>query len=251
MESLKTQYATVEKNVTEISEHLEAHQIRLMKDIDLLDRMYELNQQYFKELTMYILAGKEKLEYIRTHDLVFAQQKAEGSGLAQDAQAVRDLAEKCDRFEKRVYDLELSRQIALQTAPQIRMIQGTDAVLTEKIQTTIVNTIPLWKNQMVISLGVSNATRAAAAQRQVNDTTNELLKKNADALKVAAVETAKENERGIVDIETLQHTNQQLISSLDEVMQIQKEGKEKRRAAEAELASIENQLKQKLLEASK
>ncbi|WP_283169903.1 toxic anion resistance protein [Curtanaerobium respiraculi] len=250
-ESLKARYSSVETNVNAISNQLENHQVQLLKDIDLLDRMYDLNQQYFKELTMYVIAGKEKLEQVRATDLPAVRKKAEESGKPEDAQAARDLAARCDRFEKRVYDLELTRQVALQTAPQIRMVQASDAVMAEKIQTTVVNTIPLWKNQMVIALGVEHATRAATAQRQVTDMTNELLKKNADSLKVATVEAAKESERGIVDIETLRHTNEQLIGTLDEVMQVQREGREKRLAAEAELSAIEGQLKQKLLEASK
>lgn len=250
IQALNVKYTSIEKNVENVSNELQKHQVQLLKDIDLLDRMYQLNLTYFKELTMYVLAGKEKLEHTRSVDLPALQAKAKETGLAEDAQKARDLASQCDRFEKRVYDLELTRQVALQTAPQIRLVQNSNAVMAEKIQSTIVNTIPLWKNQMVIALGVEHATQAAKAQREVSDVTNELLKKNADQLKVATIEAAKESERGIVDIETLRHTNEQLISTLDEVVAIQKEGHEKRIAAEAELAQIEGQLKQKLLEAS-
>lgn len=251
IEQLNARYTSIEKNVDHISGELQKHQVQLLKDIDLLDRMYDLNATYFKELTMYVLAGKKKLEQTRAVDLPAAQAKAAQTGLAEDAQAARDLQQQCDRFEKRLYDLELTRQVAIQTAPQIRLVQNSNAVMAEKIQSTIVNTIPLWKNQMVIALGVEHATQAAEAQRAVSDMTNELLKKNADQLKVATVTAAKESERGIVDIETLQHTNEQLISTLDEVMAIQQEGHEKRIAAEQQLAEIEGQLKQKLLEASK
>ena len=251
IQELNARYTSIEKNVDNISTELQKHQVQLLKDIDMLDRMYELNSTYFKELTMYVLAGKKKLDQVRSVDLPAAQAKAAETGLAEDAQAARDLQQQCDRFEKRLYDLELTRQVAIQTAPQIRLVQNSNAVMAEKIQSTIVNTIPLWKNQMVIALGVEHATQAAEAQRAVSDMTNELLKKNADQLKVATVTAAKESERGIVDIETLQHTNEQLISTLDEVMAIQQEGHEKRIAAEAQLAEIEGQLKQKLLEASK
>ena len=249
--ALKTRYDSVEKNVNKITSELEKHQVILLKDIDLLDRMYDLNLAYFKELTMYILAGKKRLEEVRATDLVELQNKAAQSGLAEDAQAARDLAEKCDRFEKKLYDLELTRTVALQSGPQIRMVQSSDTVMAEKIQSTIVNTIPLWKNQMVIALGVEHASQAAKVEREVNDMTNELLRKNADKLKVATIEAAKEAERGIVDIETLKHTNAQLISTLDEVVKIQEDGKEKRRAAEAELVVIEKELKDKLMEASR
>ena len=251
IQELNARYTSIEKNVDNISTELQKHQVQLLKDIDMLDRMYELNSTYFKELTMYVLAGKKKLDQVRSVDLPAAQAKAAETGLAEDAQAARDLQQQCDRFEKRLYDLELTRQVAIQTAPQIRLVQNSNAVMAEKIQSTIVNTIPLWKNQMVIALGVEHATQAAEAQRAVSDMTNELLKKNADQLKVATVTAAKESERGIVDIETLQHTNEQLISTLDEVMAIQQEGHAKRIAAEAQLAEIEGQLKQKLLEASK
>ena len=250
MEAAKAKYAKVETNVTEISRELERHQVTLLKDMDVLDKMYELNLAYFKELTMYILAGKKKLEEVRSTELKALQDKAEASSLVEDAQEAKDLAAQCDRFEKKIHDLELTRAIALQTAPQIRLVQASDSMMAEKIQSTIVNTIPLWKNQMVIAIGIDHATQAAKAEREVNDMTNELLKKNADSLKTATIASAKESERGIVDIETLKHTNETLISTLDEVLAIQKEGKEKRQAAQAELASIESQLKQKLLEAT-
>ena len=251
IQELNARYTSIEKNVDSISTELQKHQVQLLKDIDMLDRMYDLNSTYFKELTMYVLAGKKKLDQVRSVDLPAAQAKAAETGLAEDAQAARDLQQQCDRFEKRLYDLELTRQAAIQTAPQIRLVQNSNAVMAEKIQSTVANTIPLWKNQMVIALGVEHATQAAEAQRAVSDMTNDLLKKNADQLKVATVTAAKESERGIVDIETLQHTNEQLISTLDEVMAIQQEGHAKRIAAEAQLAEIEGQLKQKLLEASK
>lgn len=249
--AMKAKYSKVETNVTTISNELEKHQVMLLKDIDVLDRMYELNLNYFRELTMYILAGKKKLQAVRENDLPELQKKAEESGLAEDAQAARDLSARCDRFEKKLYDLELTRTVSMQTAPQIRMVQTSDTVMAEKIQSTIVNTIPLWKNQMVISLGVEHAAQAARAEREVNDMTNELLKKNADALKTATVAAAKESERGIIDIETLRHTNETLISAMDEVIAVQKEGKQKRLAAENELAQIEDQLKNKLLEAAR
>lgn len=251
IESLKAKYSKVETNVQTISNELEKHQVTLMKDVELLDRMYDLNLNYFKELTMYILAGKKKLEEERNTTLVELQKKAAESGLPEDAEKAKDFANKCDRFEKKIYDLELTRTIAMQTGPQIRMVQSSDTVMAEKIQSTIVNTIPLWKNQMVIAIGIEHATQAAQAEREVNDMTNKLLRKNADALKTATIESAKEAERGIVDIETLKHTNESLISTLDEVLKIQTEGKTKRREAEAELAQIENQLKDKLLEAAK
>ena len=251
IEALKAKYSKVETNVQTISNELEKHQVTLMKDVELLDRMYDLNLNYFKELTMYILAGKKKLEEERNTTLVELQKKAAESGLPEDAEKAKDFANKCDRFEKKIYDLELTRTIAMQTGPQIRMVQSSDTVMAEKIQSTIVNTIPLWKNQMVIAIGIEHATQAAQAEREVNDMTNKLLRKNADALKVATIESAKEAERGIVDIETLKHTNESLISTLDEVLKIQTEGKTKRREAEAELAQIENQLKDKLLEAAK
>ncbi len=248
LETLKTRYATAEANVAKIGDALQAHQVRLMKDTALLDKMYDQNLAYFKELTMYILAGKRKLEAVRSGKLLELQQKAQLSGLAEDAQAARDLAEKCDRFEKKIHDLELTRTISIQTAPQIRLIQNNDTVMVEKIQTTLMNTIPLWKNQMVLSLGIAHANEAAAAQRQVTDITNALLKQNAERLHMASVETAREAERGIVDLETLKQTNAKLIQTFDDVMKIQAEGRTKRRAAEAELARMEQELKQKLLQ---
>ncbi len=249
--ALKARYTSIEGNVETISNELERHQVQLMKDVATLDNMYKLNLNYYKELSMYIIAGKKKLEQVRATDLVEAQKKAEASGLPEDAQAAKDLAALCDRFEKKIYDLELTRTIAMQTGPQIRMVQSADTAMAEKIQSTIVNTIPLWKNQMVIAIGIEHSAQAAKAEREVNDMTNALLKKNADMLKVATVEAAKESERGIVDMETLKHTNESLISTLDEVMKIQTEGKERRRTAEAELSQIEGQLREKLLQAAK
>lgn len=251
LNALKAKYNKVENNVNDIVKVLEGHQIQLLKDVEVLDRMYAMNLAYFKELSMYILAGKKKLMEVRNTQLKELQNKATVSGLPEDAQAAKDLANLCDRFEKKIYDLELTRTVSVQTAPQIRMVQQSDTVMAEKIQSTIVNTIPLWKNQMVIAIGVEHSTQAAKAQREVTDMTNALLKKNADALKVATIESAKEAERGIVDMETLKHTNQTLITTLDEVLKIQTEGKEKRRVAEAELADMENQLKGKLLEMSR
>ena len=246
--SLKAKYDKAEVNVNKICDALEGHQIQLMKDIAMLDKMYELNTTYFKELSMYIAAGKKKLQDVATTELPELEAKAARSGLPEDAQAVNDLNALCNRFEKKIHDLELTRTISLQMAPQIRLVQSNDTVMSEKIQSTLVNTIPLWKSQMVLAIGVENSSRAAKAQREVTDMTNELLRKNAEKLKLATVETAKESERGIVDIETLKATNESLISTLDEVMKIQQEGKEKRRTAEAELNRIENELKQKLLE---
>ena len=251
IEAMKAKYSKVETNVQTISNELEKHQVTLMKDVEILDRMYELNLNYYKELSMYILAGKKRLEEERSTTLVDLQKKAAESGLPEDAEKAKDFASLCDRFEKKIYDLELTKTIAMQTGPQIRMVQSSDTVMAEKIQSTIVNTIPLWKNQMVIAIGIEHSTQAAKAEREVNDMTNKLLKKNADALKVATIESAKEAERGIVDIETLKHTNESLISTLDEVLKIQTEGKAKRREAEVELAQIENQLKDKLLQAAK
>lgn len=248
LELMKSKYAKAEVNVEKISSALEQHQVRLLKDSAVLDKMYDQNLAYFKELTMYILAGKQKLQDVREGKLKELEATAQRTGLAEDAQAARDLAEKCNRFEKKIYDLELTRTISIQTAPQIRMIQNNDTVMVEKIQTTLVNTIPLWKNQMVLALGIAHSTEAATAQRQVNDVTNSLLKKNAEALHMASVETAKEAERGIVDIETLKKTNQDLIATLDDVMKIQAEGRQKRLAAEAEMAKMEADLKNKLLE---
>ena len=251
MQELRTKYTTVEKNVEAIANELEKHQVILLKDIELLDRMYELNLNYYKELTMYILAGKKKLKEVRENELPALQKKAELSGLPEDAQAARDLAEQCDRFEKKLYDLQLTRTVAMQTGPQIRMIQASDQVMAEKIQSTIVNTIPLWKNQMVIAIGIEHASKAAKAEREVNEMTNALLRKNAEKLKQATVESAKEAERGVVDIETLKHTNEMLITTMDEVLQIQTDGKQKRAAAQKDLAQIEAQLKEKLLQASR
>ncbi|MGI6205896.1 MAG: toxic anion resistance protein [Anaerovoracaceae bacterium] len=251
LNALQAKYSSVEKNVSDIQNKLEEHQVTLMKDSAMLDKMYAANTNYFKELTMYIAAGKMRLEEVRNNDLAELQKKAEESGSPVDAQKARDLASACDRFEKKLYDLELTRTVSLQTAPQIRMVQASDNEMAEKIHSTIVNTIPLWKNQMVIALGIEHSLQASKAQREVSDMTNKLLTKNADALKTATVETAKESQRGIVDIETLKHTNEQLISTLDEVMTIQKEGKEKRQEAEKELSSIEQELKNKLMEASR
>ena len=248
LESMKTKFAKAETNVAKIGDALEQHQMRLMKDSALLDDMYKQNLAYFKELTMYILAGKKKLAEVRAGKLAELQAKAQLSGLAEDAQAARDLSDKCDRFEKKIHDLELTRAISIQTAPQIRMIQNNDNVMVEKIQTTLMNTIPLWKNQMVLSLGIAHSSEAAAAQKQVNDITNALLKQNAERLHLASVETAKEAERGIVDIETLKATNAKLIQTFDDVMKIQADGRAKRLAAEAEMLKMENDLKQKLLQ---
>ena len=245
--TMKAKYEKTSVNVEKIVQALEAHQVQLIKDIAVLDKMYELNLSYFKELTMYILAGKKRLKEIREGELAELRAKAERTGLAEDAQAAKDLDEMCERFEKKLYDLELTRTIALQTAPQIRLIQDSDEVMVQKIQSTLVNTIPLWKNQMVIALGIQHSTEAAAAQHAVTQVTNELLKKNAEKLKQATIETAKEAERGIVDMETLKTTNATLISTLDEVLKIQSEGKTKRAQAEAEMAKMEEELKQKLL----
>lgn len=249
--TLKAKYNKVEGNVKVISDELQKRQVVLMKDIDILDKLYALNLKYFKELSVYIIAGKKKLEEVRTGELAEAQKKAEATGAQEDVQYAKDLAAQCDRFEKKLYDLELTKTIALQTGPQIRMVQSSDTAMAEKIQSTILNTIPLWKNQMVIAIGIEHAGQAAKAERQVNDMTNELLKKNAANLKTATIETAKESERGIVDIETLKNTNEQLISTMDEILRIQTEGKEKRKAAEAELVQIEGELKSKMLEAAK
>lgn len=248
LESMKAKYAKAENNVNEICEVLEGHQVQLLKDVAVLDKMYELNLTYYKELTMYILAGKKKLQEVRSTELKQLVEKAAVTGLAEDAQAAKDLDDMCNRFEKKLHDLELTRAISMQTAPQIRMVQSNDTIMVEKIQSTVVNTIPLWKSQMVIALGVEHSIQAAEAQRQVTDVTNELLKKNAEKLKLASVETAKESERGIVDIETLKATNENLISTFDEVMKIQQEGRIKRQEAEAEMQRMEGALKQKLLE---
>lgn len=248
LEAMKNKYSKAEANVNKIVETLEKHQIQLMKDAAIMDKMYALNLNYFKELSMYILAGKKKLEEIRSTELPQLMAKAQASGLPEDAQAAKDLDSLCERFEKKIHDLELTRMIAVQTAPQIRLVQGNDTLMAEKIQSTIVNTIPLWKSQMVIALGVAHSTEAAKAQREVTDMTNALLQKNAQTLKMATIEAAKESERGIVDIETLQKTNESLISTFDEVMNIQREGREKRRAAEAQMYRLEGELKQKLLQ---
>lgn len=246
--SMKAKYDKAEVNVNNVCTALENHQVTLMKDIALLDKMYAVNLTYFKELSMYILAGKKKLEEVRNGELAAAVAKANASNLPEDAQAAKDLQSMCDRFEKKIHDLELTRIISIQTAPQIRMVQNNDTLMAEKIQSTIVNTIPLWKSQMVLALGIEHSAQAAKAQREVTDMTNELLRKNADILKTATIDTAKESERGIVDLETLKHTNESLISTFDEVLKIQTEGREKRRNAEAEMQRMEDELKKKLLE---
>ena len=248
--AMKAKYAKAEANVNRICQVLEKHQVQLMKDSAMLDKMYELNRTYFKELSMYILAGKKKLDEVRGGELKHMVEKAQASGLPEDAQEARDLDAMCGRFEKKLHDLELTRMICLQTAPQIRLVQNNDPQMVEKIQSTLVNTIPLWKSQMVLALGVEHSAQAAAAQRQVTDMTNELLKKNAATLKTAAVETAKEMERGVVDMETLKTTNESLISTLDEVMRIQQEGRQKRQEAEAQMSLMESELKTKLLQIS-
>ena len=248
IEQLKTRYDSADKNVERIRAQLEDHQVTLMKDITMLDKMYQLNLVYFKELTMYILAGKKKLNAVRAGDLKAAQEKAQRTQLPEDAQAARDLADLCDRFEKKLYDLELTRNVSIQMGPQIRLIQSNDTIMAEKIQTTIVNTIPLWKNQMVLALGIAHSQEAMKAERAVTDATNELLKRNAATLKQGTIDIAKESERGIVDIETLQQTNKQLIETLDELNKIRAEGKAKRASAEEELGRIEGELRTKLLE---
>ena len=248
LETMKAQYSKVEANVDKIAQSLEQHQITLLKDVAMFDQMYELNLKYYKELTMYILAGKKRLEEVRTGELEDLRLKAEKSGLAEDAQAYNDLVNLCNRFEKKIHDLELTRIVSVQMGPQTRLLQNNDTLMIEKIQSSLVNTIPLWKSQMVLALGMEHSRQATAAQNAVTEMTNELLRKNADTLKMGTINTAKEAERSIVDIETLQHTNEQLISTLDEVARIQKEGAEKRKAAEVELGRIEGELKQKLLE---
>ena len=248
LEAMKASYAKAETNVEKIVRMLENHQVVLMKDIAMLDQMYELNTKYYKELTMYIIAGKKRLEYLRTHDLEDLKKKAAQSGSQEDAQAYNDFANLCNRFEKKIHDLELTRMISVQMGPQTRLLQNNDTLMLEKIQSSLVNTIPLWKSQMVLALGLEHSRQATQAQSAVTDMTNQLLQKNADMLKMGTVETAREAERSIVSIETLQHTNQQLISTLDEVMKIQTEGSQKRKEAEAELGRIEGELKQKLLE---
>ena len=246
--SMKLRYDKAESNVNRICEQLEKHQIQLLRDIALLDKLYDQNLMYFKELSMYIAAGKKRLEAFRANELKAAYDKAQTSGLPEDAQAAKDLNDKADRFEKKLYDLELTRNISIQMAPQIRLIQSSNQLMAEKIQTSLVNTIPLWKSQMVLALGLAHTQEAMEAQRSVNDLTNELLKKNAEKLHMATVETAKESERGIVDIETLKQTNKMLIDTMDEVLTIQEQGREKRRNAEAELATIEGELRAKILE---
>ena len=247
LQAMKAKYAKAEANVTQICRVLESHQVQLLKDIAILDKMYELNLTYFKELTMYIMAGKKKLKEVREFQLPQIMAKAEQSGFPEDAQAAKDLDAMCNRFEKKLHDLELTRMISIQTAPQIRLVQSNDTLMVEKIQSTVVNTIPLWKSQMVLALGVEHSAQAAAAQREVTEMTNELLKKNAEKLKMATVHTAKESERGIVEIETLKQTNDTLIATLDEVIQIQQEGRQKRAEAEQEMARMEQELKTKLL----
>ena len=248
LEVMKAQYSKVEANVDKIAQNLENHQITLLKDVAMFDQMYELNLKYYKELTMYILAGKKRLADVRAGELEELRKKAEQSGLAEDAQAYNDLVSMCDRFEKKLHDLELTRMVSIQMGPQTRLLQNNDTLMIEKIQSSLVNTIPLWKSQMVLALGMEHSRQATAAQNAVTEMTNELLKKNADTLKMGTIATAKEAERSVVDIETLQHTNQQLISTLDEVARIQKEGAAKRKEAEAELGRIEGELKQKLME---
>ena len=248
MEAMKTQYSKAEVNVEKIARELEQHQRVLMKDIAMFDQMYELNLKYYKELTMYIIAGKKRLAEVRSTQLEELRQKAERTGAQEDAQAYNDLVQMCERFEKKLHDLELTRMVSIQMGPQTRMLQNNDTVMVEKIQSSLVNTIPLWKSQMVLALGLENSRKATAAQSAVTNATNELLRKNAEMLKMGTIATAKEAERSIIDIETLQHTNQQLISTLDEVIQIQREGAQKRKEAEAELGRIEGELRQKLLE---
>ena len=248
LELMRAQYGKAETSVNRIVSELEKHQVTLMKDIAMLDQMYELNLKYYKELTMYIIAGKKRLAEVRSGELEELRKKAEASGLAEDAQAYNDYAQKCERFEKKLHDLELTRMVSLQMGPQTRLLQNNDTLMVEKIQSSLVNTIPLWKSQMVLALGMEHSRQATAAQSAVAQTTNELLKKNADMLKMGTIATAKEAERGIVDIETLQHTNEQLVSTLDEVVNIQREGAQKRKEAEVELGRIEGELKQKLME---
>ena len=248
LEALKNKYAKAETNINQICKVLEGHQVQLLKDVAVLDKMYDLNLTYFKELTMYVLAGKKKLQEVRATQLKELVEKAQRTGAPEDAQAAKDLDAMCNRFEKKIHDLELTRTISMQTAPQIRMVQSNDTLMVEKIQSTMVNTIPLWKSQMVLALGVEHSAQAAEAQRRVTDMTNELLKKNAEKLKLATVDVAQESERGIVDIETLKATNENLISTLDEVMRIQQEGRAKRKEAETEMLRMESELKQKLLE---
>ena len=248
VENMKVQYSKAEVNVDKIVRELEQHQRVLMKDIAMFDQMYELNLKYYKELTMYIIAGKKRLAEIQSGQLEELRRKAEATGAQEDAQAYNDLSQMCNRFDKKLHDLELTRMVSIQMGPQTRMLQNNDTLMVEKIQSSLVNTIPLWKSQMVLALGLENSRKATAAQTAITNATNDLLKKNAEMLKMGTVATAKEAERSIIDIETLQHTNQQLISTLDEVIQIQREGAQKRRAAEVELGRIEGELKQKLME---
>ena len=248
LNTMRAKYEKAEGNINKVCESLEQHQVQLMKDVALLDKMYELNKVYFKELSMYILAGKKKLQKVQQEDLPALAAKAKASGLPEDAQAANDLAAMCNRFEKKLHDLELTRMVSIQMAPQIRLVQNNDTLMSEKIQSTLVNTIPLWKSQMVLAMDIPHSQQAAQAQREVTDMTNELLRRNAQTLKMATVETAKESERGVVDIETLKAANESLISTLDEVIHIQDEGRQKRREAEVELGRIENELKQKLLD---
>ena len=247
MEELKVQYDSANANVEKVAKSLQQHQVSLMKDVATLDKMYQSNLVYYKELTMYILAGKEKIQMVKEGELAEKRARAEASGLAEDAQAVKDLEDQINRFEKKIHDLELTRMIAIQTAPQIRLIQSSDTMMVEKIQSTLVNTIPLWKNQMVLALGIEDSTKAAKAEAAVTEMTNKLLTSNAEKLKTATIETAKASERGVVDMETLRRTNEMLVSTLDEVARIQSEGREKRAQAELELASLESELKNKLL----
>ena len=248
LQNMKAKYAKAEENVNQICTVLESHQVQLLKDVAVLDKMYDLNLTYFKELSMYILAGKKKLKEVRETKLPELVQKAQRSGLPEDAQAAKDLDSMCNRFEKKIHDLELTRTISMQTAPQIRLVQSNDTMMAEKIQSTIVNTIPLWKSQMVLALGVEHSMQAAQAQKEVTDMTNMLLKKNAEKLKMSTIETTKESERGIVELETLKATNESLISTLDEVMKIQEEGRQRRHEAEVEIQRLEKDLKQKLLQ---
>ena len=248
IEAVKAKYDKADVNVNRIAESLEGHQVQLMKDIVMLDKLYEMNLSYHKELSMYIIAGKKKLQKVRETKLPELKNKALASGLAEDAQAANDFAQMCDSFEKKLHDLELTRMVSIQMSPQIRLVQNNDKLMAEKIQSTIVNTIPLWKSQMVLALGLAHSAEAVRAQREVTDMTNDLLRKNAETLKMSTIETARESERGVVDMETLRQTNQSLISTLDEVVKIQEEGRTKRRAAEAELGKLEGELKQKLLD---
>ena len=251
LETMKAQYSKVETNVDKIARELEQHQVTLLKDVAMFDQMYELNLKYYKELTMYILAGKKKLQEVRENELPALRAKAEQTGAQEDAQRYNDLVQMCERFEKKLHDLELTRMISIQMGPQTRLLQNNDTLMVEKIQSSLVNTIPLWKSQMVLALGMEHGRQATAAQSAVTEMTNELLKKNADMLKMGTIQTAREAERSVVDIETLQHTNQQLISTLDEVLNIQREGAQKRKAAEVELGRIEGELRAKLMELRK